>query len=54
MLSILVQLKCVRAMLKGVMPDEAQRHQLMLHQTFHMTGNEQTPIWLASTAVQAP
>ena len=34
-------------MLKGVAPDEAQRHQLMPHQTFCMTVNEQTPIWLA-------
>ena len=41
-----VQFKCVQAVLKGVVLDKAQRHQLMPHQTFHMTGNEQTPIWL--------
>ena len=37
---MLVQFECARAVLKGEVSDEAQRHQLMPHKTFHMTGNE--------------
>ena len=37
---MLVQFKRVQAVLKGMVPDEAQHHQPMPHQTFHMTAGE--------------